>query len=450
MLLRIFVLALLFAAPLSAAIPDLRITEIRPDNGTVEVTNTATDTFAISDDTVQFCYRGLYASLRALNGSTDVNFTAGSRVTFTVSFSNANDTDLALFQNIATSADFNTTANMVHFVKWGPLASVGRVSQAVTAALWPTATAFVQLPPTGNSIAWDEGGFSPDDWYIDATPTLGSPDSTVLGSVANSIAWPSGTQNFENTSVGDLVVAITNWALVDTANDPTTFWVRSASDGATAGNRSSGTTRWLRVRDQNNTDSNRFYTETVLATATPTAYTWTWYFQVESPAPASATLNPRFAIQHDDGGMRNAWAIELDDTQFNLIVTGIGGTAASTPITAATTGTWHRAQLFVDFSANTVNASIDGGSTVSLPINLSGTANMSAFRFCYRGDGADNTAGILIDDISFSSGTPGSGSGGGGGDDDGGCSTTETSSWWLLVAALIPGFWIIRNVRGVR
>lgn len=448
MLSRFLLLACLLAAPLSAAIADLRITELRPDNGTVEVTNTASDTFSITDNTVQFCSRLFYYSLRSLNGNTDINFTAGSRVTLTLPLANAADSDTALYMNINVMTDFDTAANMIHFVKWGPQSSVGRSSLAVTAGLWTSINGFVPAPASGSSLTWDENGFTPEDWYIDATPTPGNPDSTTPNSIANNIAWPSGTQTFENLSPGDMVDALTNWPLVDTGADPTRYWVRAAADGATTGNRPAGTTTWLRVRDQNAADSNRFYSETVTAPSAPTGYTWTWYFLVETPASAAAALNPRFAIQHDDGGMQNAWAIELDDTQFNLIVTGIGGTAASTPITAATTGTWHQAQLFVDFGANTVNASIDGGTFVSLPINLSGTANPGAFRFCYRGEGTDNTASILIDDISFASGVPGSG-GGGGGDDDGGCSTGESSAWWWLALLSIPAFWITRGVRRV-
>ena len=434
-----FILAGLLAGPLSAAIADLRITEVTPGTGVVEITNTAADTFSITNDTVQFCQRGSYVSLRQLNGNTDVNFTPGSRVVLTVTFVNAADTDLGVYENISTISDFDPPANMLHFVKWGPAANVGRTFIAVTAGLWPSTADFVPAPPAGSSIAWDEGGFTPEDWYIDATPTPAAADSTTVGSVTNNIAWPSGTQTFENLSPGDLNTAMTGWLLVDTGADPTRFWVRGAADGPTVGTRPAGTTRWMRIRDQNNADSNRFYTATVNATSTPTAYTWTWYFLVEAAAPASSTPSPRFMIQHDDGGFQNLWGIELDDTNFNVAVTAVGGTPATSSIQAATTGTWHRARLVLDFNANTVSGRIDNGAAVSLPINPSVTANLSSFRFCYRGEGTDNTPSILVDDISFQSGLPGGGSSNNdddGGDDEG-CSTgSGASSLWLTILAI--------------
>jgi hypothetical protein len=220
-------------------------------------------------------------------------------------------------------------------------------------------------------------------------------------------------------------------------NDPTRFWVRGAADGTAAGTRPAATTRWLRVNDQNNADSNRFYSATVTAPSAPTAYTWTWYFAVETPAPASSNPAPRFMIQHEAGGMQNVWGIEMDDTQFNLVVTSVGGTQASSPITAATTGTWHIARLVVEFgTTNTVRASIDGGTEVTLPINFAG--DTTQFRFCYRGEGTDNTSAVLIDDISFAQGAP-SGGGGGGEDDgdEGGCTTGGSESrFWLVILAI--------------
>jgi hypothetical protein len=433
-----FILAGALAGPLSAAIADLRITEVQPGTGVVEITNTAADTFSITDDSVQFCQRGSYVSLRQLNANTDVNFTPGSRVTLTVTFINAADTDLGIYENISTIADFDPPANMLHFVKWGPAANVGRTFIAVNAGLWPSTSDFVPAPPSGSSIAWDEGGFTPEDWYIDATPTPAAADSTVVGSVANNIAWPTGTQTFENVSPGDLVTAMAGWLLVDTGADLTRYWVRGAADGATAGTRPSGTTRWLRIRDQNDTDSNRFYTATVTAPSAPTAYTWTWYFQVEEAAPGTANPAPRFMIQHEAGGFQNVWGIEMGPTQFGLVVTAIGGTAATTPITASTTGTWHRGRLIVEFGAtNTVRASIDGGTEVTLPINFAGDTTI--FRFCYRGEGTDNSPSVLVDDITFQSGVP-SGGGDNGDDDEGddeGCSTGSSgNSLWLAILAI--------------
>jgi hypothetical protein len=315
---------------------------------------------------------------------------------------------------------------------------VGRTFTAVNAGLWPSTSDFVPAPPSGSSITWDEGGFAPRDWYIEATPSPGAADATVIGSVTNNIAWPSGTQTFENLSPGDLVTAMAGWVLVDTGGNPTSFWVRGAADGATTGNTPSGSTRWMRINDQNIVDSNRFYTATVTAPSAPAAYTWTWYFQVETPAAASSTPAPRFVIQHEAGGFQNVWGIEMDDTNFNLVVTAIGGTQASTPITTSTTDTWHRAQLVVRFgTTNTVSARIDNGAQVSLPINFAGDSTI--FRFCYRGEGTDNASVVLVDDIAFQSGTPGGSSNNNDddGEDDSSCTTsTSGNSLWLGFLAL--------------
>jgi len=54
----------------------------------------------------------------------------------------------------------------------------------------------------------------------------------------------------------------------------------------------------------------------------------------------------------------------------------------------------------VSFVDDTVSATVNDEAPVSLPINLSATADRRQFRFCYRGEGTGNINKMLIDDVS--------------------------------------------------
>ena len=218
--------------------------------------------------------------------------------------------------------------------------------------------------------------------------------------VYGEVAYPSGTQNFESMSVGDGVQTLPGWPVVNESMPADQFTVEAADDGGPPPALAS--TRWLRVTDTDGTAvQNRFYSPTIVAPQTHD-YEWTVYVKLETTPPGGGATKPRIAIQHVGDGFANAWGIAFTDSGANLIVTGIGGSAASTllyPLSGATAvGDWVKLKLRVLFSQNTVSASANDGAFVSLPIALSGDPKV--FRFCYRGEDSGNVAQLLIDDVS--------------------------------------------------
>ncbi len=147
---------------------------------------------------------------------------------------------------------------------------------------------------------------------------------------------------------------------------------------------------------------NRFYSGGIKPASTA-AYSWTWYVNLEATPPGGANIKPRLTIQHFDTatfGYSNAWGIELTATGTNLIVTGIGGPAASVALSGPLPlGAWTKLSLSADFSAHTVSAALNDGPLVSLPISLVATGRSNDFRFCYRGEGLGNTNTMLLDDV---------------------------------------------------
>ena len=377
-----------------AQIDNFRMSEIDASGGVVEVTNTGPA--HVTPAPYPFCHRLNYATSIPLGTS----FLAGERKTFAVSSLNATDTDFWLYR----ATPFFIGANVVHGLDWGPTVTPGRTGLAATEGLWPSATAFAPAPPPGMSLAWDEFGDSPRDWYIDETPTLGSSDSTTPASVPSSLAFPDATQDFEAVPLGDEVFAITDWVPVNTSSTPGIFTVRAVNDVLGVVGARGSSTRWLRIRDQDaGAVQNRFYSLPIVS-PTEQSYLWTFWVNLEEVPPAAAAANkPRLTIQHLDGGFANAWGIEFDETGGSIVVTGVGGVAASAPLFSLANptgvGDWIQLRLLVDFMANTVTGEVHGDARATLPISLSGTADKKTFRFCYRGEGVDNVATMLLDDI---------------------------------------------------
>ena len=371
-----------------AQVGNFRITEVDPDADLVEVTNTggAHTTPAIHP----FCHEFIYTSV--IPSST--SFLAGEIKTFPVSFLNDGDSDLWLY----SQSPFFIAANLVHGVKYGPAPNVGRTGLASTVGLWPSATAFAPAPPAGTTLAYDGFGFTPFDWYIDETPTMGSADTSPFGVVPSSLEFPGGTQDFEGMSLGDEIESIVDWVKVDTAAAGL-FTIRSVNDVQGVLGPRGSSTRWIRIQDDDLVGQNRFYSPSITTPLTRN-YTWTFWINLERTPPASPAVAPRLTIQHD---FTNSWGIEFTDTGANLVVTGNGGTPASTPIYSLVSptgvGDWVKLELSVDFDANTVSASVNDVFAGSLPIALA--ANPSNYRFCYRGEGAGNVNTMLIDDITL-------------------------------------------------
>ena len=221
------------------------------------------------------------------------------------------------------------------------------------------------------------------------------------------VQYPSGTQDFEALPVGiGIDAGLPPWFTVNTSAPPSLYTVVGADDVLGSQTPRGSSTRWLRVSDTDAANiQNRFYSGTIVAPAVEN-YAWTFWVNLEALPPGGGATKPKLVIQHNDaGGFANAWGIEFTSTGANLIVLGIGGTAASTPLYSISSptgiGDWVQIRLSVIFQNNTVSASVNGASTVSLPINLVGTADKKVFRFCYRGEGTGNANTMLVDDVSF-------------------------------------------------
>lgn len=253
--------------------------------------------------------------------------------------------------------------------------------------------------------------------------------AAIIGSLVHiqgvraEVGYPSGTQNFESMAVGNSVDTLAGWVVVNSSAPANLFTVQGANTGG--GRAGSGSTRWLKVND---TDAgavqNRFYSPGVIAPVTED-YTWTFFAKLQSTPPGAGAAKPRFTIQHRNGAYANAWGIEFTSTGANLIVTGIGGPAASTPFYALTgstgVGRWVKIRLRTEFSTNTVYASVNERPEVSLPISLTG--DPKDFRFCYRGEDTGNAVQMLLDDVSVGVGEA--------------QAVPTVSAWGLLVLALV-------------
>lgn len=93
------------------------------------------------------------------------------------------DGELAIY---STNIAFADPTQMVDFVSWGNGAASpfnSRMSTAISAQLWTSATAHVTLPAEGpQTAAWLGGGagVGPGAWFIDGTPTLGAPNNPAV------------------------------------------------------------------------------------------------------------------------------------------------------------------------------------------------------------------------------------------------------------------------------
>ncbi|MBK8268217.1 MAG: hypothetical protein IPK83_07875 [Planctomycetes bacterium] len=389
--------ALGLATVASAQVANLRITEVDAFGDVAEVTN-AGPAFNDVATSRPFCHRFIYTSV--IPAST--TWTAGQARTFSIVGMNSADSDLWLYLN---NSNFNIAASMIHGVKFGPAPSIGRTSLAVTAGLWPSTTAFCPTPGSGQTLSWDMFGNSPRDWYLDETPSIGADDPATSPAVASLLVSPGGMDDYESLLLGDTVDGMIGYAFVNSSATPGIYTVRAVNDvlGVVGVRPGSSSTQWLRIRDQDAGNvQNRFYTVPV-STGGDFNYSWTFFVNIEETPPSGAS-KPRLVVQHLDGSFQNAWGIEFANTGASLVVTGIGGAAASTslyPLSSPTgLGQWVEIDLSVDFSTNMVSAAFNNGAPVSLPINLSATANKGEFRFCYRGEGTGNINTMLLDDVS--------------------------------------------------
>ncbi len=235
---------------------------------------------------------------------------------------------------------------------------------------------------------------------VDALLVLAS----LISAVHAEVEYPSGTQDFESMAVGADINTLISWFSVNSPPE-SPFAVVGANDVLGVQTTRGDSRRWLRVTDEDAGNvQNRFYGPAVTAPVVED-YTWVFYVNLETVPAAEAATRPKLVIQHNNtGGFGNAWGVEFTSSGPRLVVLGIGGIPASTPLGGLRVGSWMKVFLHVNFATNRVSASVDDGPGASLPINLAGSADKKVFRFCFRGEGSGNAGTMLIDDVSVSVG----------------------------------------------
>lgn len=389
-------------ATLFREVANLRITEVDPVTGQVEVTNTGP---AFTSGAHPFCHR-FDCDSEIPAGTT---FLADEIKVFPVAGMNPKDTDLWLHRTVP----FSDPNNVVHGVKYGPQANVGQTPVAVEAGMWPGTDVFSPAPPSRTTLAYDGYGLDPKDWYIDETPTLGGPDFTPSATVPNSLTvltgsqepsvfLLSGTEDFEDVLLGDEVNALSGWSIENTSRTRGIYTARVVSDVMGTIAPRDGSTRWLRIRDQDDTDArNDFFSPAIdLPPGEIVGYSWTFWINPEE-APGGGPEYPGFMIQHEGNGFENAWGVELRPDNICLVVTDFGGVPSTECSLGrlAPLGEWSKLRLDVDFDLGVVELRVDNEFVAVLPIELSLTARETVFRYSYQGSGVGNTGTTLLDDV---------------------------------------------------
>lgn len=137
------VIGTLWAVGLRAELADLRITEVDPSSGRVEVTHTGAAAFT-TVSSLPFCHRFNYFTSIPAN----TTFGPNESKVFVVSGLNTTDSDIWLYRD----ANFLSAASIITGMKYGPAPNVGRTALASSVALWPGAGAFVPAPPSGRTL----------------------------------------------------------------------------------------------------------------------------------------------------------------------------------------------------------------------------------------------------------------------------------------------------------
>lgn len=385
--------ACLLATGLTAQIDNLRITEVDAAGDLVEVTNVGPA--FVTPVAYSFSHRSNQASSIPAGTS----FGVLQVLTFTVTGLDDADSDLWLYRNPV----FTLPANVVHGVKYGPAANVGNTSVAVAAGLWPSPSTFMPAAGNAQTLGYDGFGSSPHDWFVDASPSMGLLDPTSPGSVNGGLVVPVGSASFENVPLGDSAAALLNWVIVDTGAPNGDYDIRAIGDvnGVVGGGAVPGSTRWLRLRDQDDAAvQNRFYANFLNTGGVTLPYRLEfWINPLELPAPSAGT-RPRIIIQHGStAGVQNMWGIEMDTSGAKFLVLAAGGPVATLPLGGFALGQWHNVVFTV--TPTTFAIALDGAPAVSAPIAPGPTIDLGNLRFCYRGEGAGNAATVLIDQVSF-------------------------------------------------
>lgn len=124
-----------------ADVANLKMTEVRPSTGEVEITNVGTANVTLSNN-LPFCHRFNYAS-SIPSGSV---FAPGESKVFQMNL-NADSSDVWLYRD----SNFSNPGSILTGMQYGS-GNIGRTSVAVSAGAWPSSGAFVSTPSTDKSL----------------------------------------------------------------------------------------------------------------------------------------------------------------------------------------------------------------------------------------------------------------------------------------------------------
>lgn len=149
-----------------AGVADLRITEVDPANGLVEVTHLPEASDFVLTNGLVFCYRFNYSTVIPA-GSV---FRPGRSLVFKLTGLDPLDSDVWLYRDM----NFGSPSSLITGLKYGPQANVGRTSVAVAAGVWPDVNVFLPAPTPGQSVqALSFNDTRTTNWF-QHTPDLGS------------------------------------------------------------------------------------------------------------------------------------------------------------------------------------------------------------------------------------------------------------------------------------
>lgn len=158
-------LLLALAGALHADVGELRITEVNPATGQVEVTHTGVTGFTVGSF-LPLCHTFSYDS----GVPAGTTFGPGESKTFTVSGLNSVASDVWLFRD----SFYTSSGSIITGVKYGSSASLGRTSVAVAAGIWPSTSAFLPLPRSGESLQPFKLSDTPTTNWFSGVPNFGT------------------------------------------------------------------------------------------------------------------------------------------------------------------------------------------------------------------------------------------------------------------------------------
>lgn len=389
--------ALLAATAGRADVADLRITEVDPYHQQIEVTNVNGGSFMLSGE-IPIPYNFDFNNTKRMGIVPGFIFMTGSILVVPLPDMHTYASDCWLYSSEA----FDNPGSVIHGVQFGtPPAGRRNAEIAALAGKWPDKNASAPMPPPGCTLAWDGDGNTPLDWYVDSTPSMGQPNTTVAGSVDEPFPGPQGQQGFETPALGDQVTALKGWTMSGVG---TRFNARFVADvnGQSGARPGSLSRHWLRIRDTDATGDNALWSPPVQFGAI-TGYRLACYLNQETTPTATGAARPALVVQIATGPDQwaDAWAIRFKDGGVEAAVLAAGGVPSATPLYdlrgATGVGQWVKVELVLDLAGGTLLASVNGAKPVPLPISPAG--DPLKLRLAYQGGGSGNTQDLLLDDI---------------------------------------------------